>query len=74
VDIVNVSGRREFKPSESFQIRQTISIKVDVIETGTSENACKSRCAKEEANEALRPRKSSQPGPAYSPNRCPGAH
>src|ERR1700694_2909550 len=74
VGIVNSSDRRELKPGESFQIRQIVSIKVDVVETRSRHNGPYSRSANKNANQAVRPIKPPQPSPAHSPNRCPGAH
>src|ERR1035438_579137 len=68
------ADRRKLKPGETFQIGQIVSVKVDVIENGSRENGSDSRCANKEADKPLSPIKSSQAGPAQSPDGCPGAH
>jgi len=42
----------EIKPGEPVQIREIVSIKVDVIETRAGENGGSRRCANEKTNEA----------------------
>jgi hypothetical protein len=74
VGIVDVSDGWKLKPGESAQIRQIVSIEVEVIKTSGGENARQQHVTNEKTNEAALPFDPSHPGPSYFPNRSAGAH